>query len=73
MAATEIGMMLNRQTDVIILNSASIETTYQAVTSGKVIFEADHDNRLEYEATVRGLYFDFKPFLDTLRSRGNSV
>lgn len=73
MAATEIGMMLNRKTDVIILNSASIETTYQAVTSGKVIYETDHENRLEYEAAIRGLYFDFKPFLDTLRNKADRV
>ena len=67
LAATEIGLMLNRQTDVIVLNSASIETAYQAVTTGNVIFETDPDHRLEYEAALRGLYFDFKPFLDKLR------
>ena len=45
MAATEIGLMANRQTDVIILNAASIETTYQAVTTGIVLYEADHEKR----------------------------
>jgi len=34
MAATKLGMTLNRQTDVIVLNAASIETAYQAVTTG---------------------------------------
>jgi predicted nucleotidyltransferase len=72
LAATEIGLLLNRQTDVIILNSASIETAYQAITSGSVIYEAHHDLRLEFEATLKGLYFDFKPFLDKLRQRGIS-
>lgn len=69
MAATEIGLMANRQTDVIILNAASIETAYQAVTTGIVLYEADHENRLEYESLVRGLYFDFKPFLQNLRAK----
>ncbi len=69
MAAAEIGMILERPTDVIILNSASIETAYQAVTTGVVIYEADHENRLEYEAVLRGMYFDFKPFLQNLRTK----
>lgn len=69
LAATEIGLMLNRQTDVIILNSASLETAYQAVTTGTIVYEADHDIRLEYEAALKGMYFDFKPFLQHLRAK----
>lgn len=69
MAAAEIGLRLERQTDVIILNSASIETAYQAVTTGTLIYEADHESRLEYETVLRGLYFDFKPFLEKLRAK----
>jgi len=68
MAATKISMILNRQTDVIILNSASIETAYQAVTTGMPICEANRETRLEYESALRGLYFDFKPFLEKLRA-----
>jgi len=67
LAATQIGLMFNRKTDVVVLNSASIETAYQAVTTGKVIYEADHDRRIDYEIVLKGLYFDFKPFLDKLR------
>ena len=69
MAAAEIAVMTERQTDVIILNSASIETAYQAVTTGALVYEADRENRLEYEAVLRGLYFDFKPFLEKLRAK----
>ncbi len=68
MAAAEIGLMLERQTDVVILNSASIETAYQVVTTGMVIYEANHEALLEYEIALRGLYFDFKPFLQKLRN-----
>ena len=67
LVATHIGLMLNRKTDVVVLNSASIETAYQIVTNGKVIYETDHDRRIEYEIVLKGLYFDFKPFLDKLR------
>jgi len=69
MAATKLGMTLNRQTDVIVLNAASIETAYQAVTTGMLLYEADRENRLEYESVLRGLYFDFKPFLEKLRAK----
>ncbi|MBS3810134.1 MAG: nucleotidyltransferase domain-containing protein [Desulfobacterales bacterium] len=69
MAAAEIAAMAERQTDVIILNSASIETAYQAITTGTPVYEADHEHRLEYEALLRGMYFDFKPFLEQLRTK----
>ncbi len=69
MAAAEIGMEMDRQTDVIILNSASIETAYQAVTTGILVYEAISECRLEYEALIRGLYFDFKPFLEKIRAK----
>lgn len=69
LAAAEIAAVAERQTDVIILNSASIETAYQAITTGKLIYEADHEHRLEYEAVLRGMYFDFKPFLEQLRAK----
>jgi len=69
MAANEISRMLDRKTDVAILNAASIETAYLAVTTGIVIYDADHENRLEYEAALKGMYFDFKPFLQQLRAQ----
>lgn len=69
MIAMQIGMGLRVQTDVTILNSSSIEMAYELVTVGLCLYEADPDGRLEYGATVRGMYFDFRPFLDELRSR----
>jgi len=57
MAATKISMILNRQTDVIVLNAASIETAYQAVTTGMLLYEADRETRLEYESALRGIVF----------------
>ncbi len=69
MSATEIGLLLNRQTDVIILNAASIETAYQVVTTGLLLYEAECEGNLEYEAAIRGLYYDFKPFLQQLRKQ----
>jgi hypothetical protein len=67
--ATEIGLMSDRQTDVTILNSASLETAYQIIVTGTLIYECDNNLRIEYEIALKGLYFDCKPFLNTLRSQ----
>ena len=67
--ATEIGLRFDRQTDVTILNSASLETAYQIIVTGELIYEYDNNLRIEYEIALKGLYFDFKPFLNTLRSQ----
>jgi hypothetical protein len=59
---------LDRKTDVTILNSASLEIAYEILTSGRCILETNSEKRLEYEIAVRGMYFDFKPFLDKIRT-----
>jgi hypothetical protein len=62
-------MQLDRETDVTILNSASLEMAYEVVTSGKCLFELDPDMRMEYELKIKGMYFDFKPFPEELRAK----
>ncbi len=67
--AAKIGMQFDRETDVTILNSASLEIAYEVVTTGKCLFELDPDMRMEYELKIKGMYFDFKPFLEELRAK----
>ena len=67
--AAKVGMQLDSETDVTILNSASLEMAYEVVTSGKCLFELDPDMRMEYELKIKGMYFDFKPFLEELRAK----
>jgi len=67
--AAKVGMQLDRETDVTILNSASLEMAYEVVTSGKCLFELDPDLRMEYEIKIKGMYFDFRPFLEKLRAK----
>jgi len=68
LVATKIGISLGMETDVTILNASSLEIAYEAVTTGRCLFENDMDRRIEYEIALSGMYFDFKPFLDELRS-----
>jgi predicted nucleotidyltransferase len=67
--AAKVGMQLDRETDVTILNSASLEIAYEVVTTGKCLFEIDPDLRMEYEIKIKGMYFDFRPFLEELRAK----
>jgi predicted nucleotidyltransferase len=67
--AVRVGMRFDKETDVVILNSASLEIAYEVVSTGKCIYELNSDQRLEYEAKIRGMYFDFKPFFEELRAR----
>jgi predicted nucleotidyltransferase len=67
--AAEMGMEFNKETDVTILNSASLEIAYEVITSGKCVYESELDLRLEYEIKIKGMYFDFRPFLDDLRAK----
>jgi uncharacterized protein len=67
--ATQLGMQMKRQTDVTILNSASLEMAYEIMTTGECVYEKDLGQRLEYEIALKGMFYDFKPFLDELRDR----
>jgi uncharacterized protein len=65
--AARMGTSLERAVDVTVLNSASLEIAYEVVTSGECLFESDPERRLEYELKIRGMYFDFRPFIHELR------
>ena len=65
--AAGIAMHFDKETDVTILNSSSLELSYEIMVTGKYIYEADPEGRLDYGNKIRGMYFDFKPFLTELR------
>jgi predicted nucleotidyltransferase len=67
--AAHVGVEFNKETDVTILNSSSLEIAYEVITSGKCLFELDADLRMEYEIKIKGMYFDFRPFLEELRAK----
>ena len=69
MIAGKMGMELDRAVDVSVLNSASLEIAYEIITTGHLLFESDVELRLQYEIKIKGMYFDFQPFLSELRVR----
>ena len=66
--AAGIAMQFDKETDLTILNSSSLEVAYEIMVTGKCVFESDPELRLNYEIKIRGMYFDFKPFISELRS-----
>lgn len=68
LAAARLGLRLESETDVTIMNGASLEMAYEVIVSGKCVFESDPEARYEYEAALRGMYFDFRPFSERLRA-----
>jgi len=69
MVVGRIGLIFEREIDVVILNSVSLETAYEIVTTGLKLFEKDTDLLLEFEIKIKGMYFDFQPFLSELRAK----
>ena len=67
--AAKLGLKLNREVDVVVLNSCSIEMAYEIITTGSCLYERDPEARTDYESKIRGLYFDFRPFLERLRAQ----
>lgn len=65
--AAGIAMRFDKETDVTILNSSSLEMAYEIMVTGKCVYELDSDLRMEYEIKIRGMYIDFRPFLEDLR------
>ncbi|MBI9084258.1 MAG: hypothetical protein JEZ11_11715 [Desulfobacterales bacterium] len=66
--AAKLGMVLDKETDVTVLNSASLEIAYEVITTGRCIYEVEPERRFEYESKMRGMYFDFRPFIEQLRA-----
>lgn len=57
--------ILKRVTEIIVLNeTASILLRFVIIKEGKVIFERDHGERVDFELKTMTEYYDFQPFLE---------
>jgi len=68
----QLSRILNHETDITILNSSSIEIAYEIVTTGICIYEIDFDYRMSYENKIKGMYYDFIPFIHEFREQKNA-
>lgn len=60
---------MRREISILDLRGKFVPLTliYRVVTEGMLLYEKDTLERLEFENTIKGEYFDFVPFLHHLR------
>lgn len=67
-AAITLGLMRLLHTDkldVVALNEAPLLLAFQALKYKKLLYSADEFRRAEFEVRIIGMYYDFKPVLDS--------
>jgi hypothetical protein len=65
----EISKLLKKDTDIVVLNTASSFLKYVVLKEGKIIFERSQDKRVDFELKALNDYFDFKPVLEKYNQR----
>ena len=53
----------HERVDVVFLNRAAVQFAYAVIVHGELIYERDAYTRVEYEAKIMSLYFDYLPVL----------
>lgn len=62
---TDLSRIFHREIDLVIFNDLkSIFFKYVIVTEGKLLYEKNEDEHVEFESRILGEYFDFAPFLE---------
>ncbi len=46
---------------------AALQLQYVVITSGELLFERDVSERMDFENMIKGEFFDFEPFVQSLR------
>ena len=65
--ADELGGLLGRRVDVVVLDSAPPDLVHRVLRDGILVHERDRAARVRFEVAARNAYFDLKPFLDRYR------
>jgi len=61
----KIQSILKKKVEVIILNEIkSIFFKFVIIKEGRVIFEKDHGERVDFELKIMQAYYDFQPFIE---------
>lgn len=63
----EIEELLRRDVDLVVLNSASPDLLHRVLRDGILLYERDHERRIEFEVQARNHYFDMLPIIDRYR------
>jgi predicted nucleotidyltransferase len=63
----ELELLARCPVDLVLLNQASLVLCNQVLKYGRLLYEADHRQRVTFEVQSRQAYYDFKPTLALLR------
>jgi len=65
----KFSKLLKKETDVLILNTAFPFLRYVVLKEGKLIFDRDESQRIDFELKSINEYFDFRPVLEKYNNR----
>ncbi|MGM0760809.1 MAG: type VII toxin-antitoxin system MntA family adenylyltransferase antitoxin [Thermodesulfobacteriota bacterium] len=57
------NLLRSPRIDVLLLGEAPIELSFAVISQGEILYERNIAARVDFEAKVMGLYFDYLPFL----------
>ncbi|MDZ7762720.1 MAG: nucleotidyltransferase domain-containing protein [Desulfovermiculus sp.] len=63
LASDLASLLQSPRIDVVLLDQAPIELSFAVISQGEILYERDVATRVDFEAKVMGLYFDYLPFL----------
>jgi predicted nucleotidyltransferase len=63
-----VALLHNERVDVVWLAQAPVELAFAVISQGRLIYERDAADRVEYEAQVMSRYFDYLPVLRAQRA-----
>lgn len=66
---SKISVVLKKEADVVILNTAAPFLKFVILKEGKIIFEKEKGERIDFELKSINEYFDFKPILEKYYDR----
>jgi len=60
----DLEALLKKKVNILDLNTADLPFIHQILMEGKILFEKNVENRVQFEVNFRKKYFDFRPVLD---------
>ncbi len=63
----EAAALFQKEVDLVLLNTATIEFKYLVIYRGQVIYSMDEEKRTDFEDEVIRDYLDYKPVLELYR------
>ncbi|MFO7878053.1 MAG: nucleotidyltransferase domain-containing protein, partial [Desulfovermiculus sp.] len=62
--ASDLAKLLQSpRIDIVLLGNAPIDLSFAVISQGEILYERDIGARVDFEAKIMGLYFDYLPFL----------